>query len=47
MALQVKNVARLSAAERDAVAQRAEAIRRGHVGIPSGKPARSDVPTLF
>ncbi|HQR77818.1 MAG TPA: cryptochrome/photolyase family protein [Burkholderiaceae bacterium] len=32
MALQVKNVARLSPAEREAVAQRAEAIRKGHVG---------------
>jgi deoxyribodipyrimidine photolyase-related protein len=32
MALQVKNLARLSAAERQAVAQRAEAIRRGEVG---------------
>jgi len=32
MALQVKNVARLSAAERQAVAERADAIRQGHVG---------------
>jgi deoxyribodipyrimidine photolyase-related protein len=32
MALQVKNVARLSPAEREAVAQRAEAIRQGQVG---------------
>lgn len=32
MALQVKNVARLSPAEREAVAQRAEAIRQGRVG---------------
>lgn len=32
MALQVKNVARLSATEREAVAQRADAIRQGQVG---------------
>lgn len=32
MALQVKNLARLDAAQRDAVAQRAAAIRRGEVG---------------
>ncbi len=32
MALQVKNVARLSDAQRQAVAQRAQAIRRGEVG---------------
>jgi deoxyribodipyrimidine photolyase-related protein len=35
MALQVKNVARLSPAEREAVAQRAEAIRLGRVGAPA------------
>jgi deoxyribodipyrimidine photolyase-related protein len=35
MALQVKNVARLSAAERAAVAQRADAIRQGRVGTPA------------
>jgi deoxyribodipyrimidine photolyase-related protein len=35
MALQVKNVARLSQAEREAVAQRAEAIRLGRVGTPA------------
>lgn len=35
MALQVKNVARLSAAEREAVAQRADAIRQGRVGTPA------------
>ena len=35
MALQVKNVARLSQAEREAVAQRADAIRRGRVGTPA------------
>ena len=33
MALQVKNVARLSDAERQAVQQRAQAIRRGEVGV--------------
>jgi deoxyribodipyrimidine photolyase-related protein len=32
MALQVKNVARLSDVQRQAVVQRAEAIRRGEVG---------------
>ena len=32
MALQVKNVARLSEAQRQAIAQRADAIRRGEVG---------------
>ena len=32
MALQLNNVARLSTAERTAVEQRAEAIRRGRVG---------------
>ncbi len=35
MALQVKNVARLSAAEREAVVQRADAIRQGRVGTPA------------
>jgi deoxyribodipyrimidine photolyase-related protein len=35
MALQVKIVARLSPAEREAVAQRAEAIRLGWVGAPT------------
>lgn len=35
MALQVKNVARLSDAEREAVVQRADAIRRGRVGTPA------------
>ena len=35
MALQVKNVARLSQAEREAVAQRADAIRQGRVGKPA------------
>ena len=35
MALQVKNVARLSPAEREAVAQRADAIRQGRVGKPA------------
>jgi deoxyribodipyrimidine photolyase-related protein len=35
MALQVKNAARLSPAEREAVAQRADAIRRGRVGTPA------------
>jgi deoxyribodipyrimidine photolyase-related protein len=35
MALQVKNVARLSPAEREAVAQRAEDIRKGRVGTPA------------
>jgi len=35
MALQVKNVARLSAAERTAVTQRADAIRQGRVGTPA------------
>ena len=35
MALQVKNVARLSQAEREAVAQRADAIRQGRVGTPA------------
>jgi deoxyribodipyrimidine photolyase-related protein len=33
MALQVKNLARLSPAEREAVAQRAGAVRRGEVGV--------------
>jgi hypothetical protein len=32
MALQVKNVARLSDVQRHAVVQRADAIRRGEVG---------------
>jgi deoxyribodipyrimidine photolyase-related protein len=32
MALQVKNLARVSAAQRQAVVERAEAIRRGEVG---------------
>lgn len=36
MALQVKNLARLDAAERDAVQQRAAAIRRGEVGAALG-----------
>ena len=36
MALQVKNVARLSDAQRLAVAERAAAIRRGDVGVASG-----------
>ncbi|MEP7328813.1 MAG: cryptochrome/photolyase family protein [Betaproteobacteria bacterium] len=40
MALQVKNVARLNDAERLAVKERAEAIRRGEVGAPSDDPAR-------
>jgi deoxyribodipyrimidine photolyase-related protein len=35
MALQVRNVARLSQAEREAVAQRADAIRQGRVGTPA------------
>jgi deoxyribodipyrimidine photolyase-related protein len=35
MALQVKNVARLSPAEREALAQRADAIRQGRVGKPA------------
>jgi deoxyribodipyrimidine photolyase-related protein len=35
MALQVKNVARLSPAEREAVALRAETIRQGRVGTAS------------
>jgi deoxyribodipyrimidine photolyase-related protein len=35
MALQVKNVARLIQAEREAVAQRADAIRQGRVGTPA------------
>lgn len=35
MALQVKNVARLGPAEREVVAQRAEAIRQGRVGVPA------------
>ncbi|MFN0164160.1 MAG: cryptochrome/photolyase family protein [Burkholderiales bacterium] len=35
MALQVKNVVRLSPAERIAIAQRAEAIRKGEVGAPA------------
>ncbi len=35
MALQVKNVARLSDAEREAVVQRADAIRQGRVGTPA------------
>jgi deoxyribodipyrimidine photolyase-related protein len=35
MALQVKNLARLSDAEREAVAQRAAAIRQGLVGSPA------------
>ena len=35
MALQMKNVARLSDAEREAVVQRADAIRRGRVGTPA------------
>ena len=35
MALQVKNVARLSPAERETVAQRADAIRQGRVGKPA------------
>ena len=35
MALQVKNVARLSQAEREAVARRADAIRQGRVGTPA------------
>jgi hypothetical protein len=35
MSLQVKNVARLSQAEREAVAQRADAIRQGRVGTPA------------
>jgi deoxyribodipyrimidine photolyase-related protein len=34
MALQVKNLARVPAAERQAIAARAEAIRRGEVGAP-------------
>jgi deoxyribodipyrimidine photolyase-related protein len=33
MALQVKNLARLDAAERGAVVARADAIRRGEVGV--------------
>ncbi|MEY2654319.1 MAG: hypothetical protein RLZZ524_1347, partial [Pseudomonadota bacterium] len=36
MALQVKNLARLDAAERDAVRARADAIRRGEVGAAHG-----------
>ncbi len=36
MALQVKNVARLSEAEKQAVGERAAAIRRGEVGAASG-----------
>jgi deoxyribodipyrimidine photolyase-related protein len=39
MALQVKNVARLSDAERQAVQQRAEAIRRGEVGVAASSAA--------
>ncbi|MBQ0929908.1 cryptochrome/photolyase family protein [Ideonella sp. 4Y16] len=35
MSLQVKNLARLTAAERDAVRQRADAIRAGQVGVPA------------
>ena len=35
MALQVKNVARLSATERAAIAQRADEIRQGRVGSPA------------
>ena len=35
MALQVKNLARLDGAERQAVSQRADAIRRGDVGTPA------------
>jgi len=35
MALQVKNVARMSAAEREAVAQRAHALRQGRIGAPA------------
>lgn len=35
MALQVKNVARLSAGEREAVVRRADAIRQGRVGTPA------------
>jgi deoxyribodipyrimidine photolyase-related protein len=35
MALQVKNVARLGAAERAAIQQRAAAIRAGRVGVPT------------
>ncbi|MBK4735219.1 cryptochrome/photolyase family protein [Noviherbaspirillum pedocola] len=46
-ALQVKNVARLSPAERDAIAQRAEAIRQGQVGIPSSDTAETTEPMLF
>jgi hypothetical protein len=34
MALQVKNVARLADAEREAIRQRADAIRAGTVGVP-------------
>jgi deoxyribodipyrimidine photolyase-related protein len=33
MALQVRNVARLTAAERQAVSERAAAIRRGETGV--------------
>ncbi len=35
IALQLKNAARLGAAEREAVARRADAIRRGRVGAPA------------
>ncbi|WP_395700264.1 cryptochrome/photolyase family protein [Aquabacterium sp.] len=38
MALQVKNLARLSTADRAAVAERAEAIRRGAVGRSAARP---------
>ena len=36
MALQVKNVARLSDAQKQAVSERAAAIRRGEVGVADG-----------
>lgn len=39
MALQVKNLARLDAAERQRVAERAAAIRRGEVGVAVGTEA--------
>jgi deoxyribodipyrimidine photolyase-related protein len=36
MALQVKNLARLGVEQRQAVQQRAEALRRGEVGVEAG-----------
>ncbi|MFN0161607.1 MAG: cryptochrome/photolyase family protein [Burkholderiales bacterium] len=39
MALQVKNVARLTVTQQRAVAERAAAIRRGEVGVPASLPS--------